>query len=389
MKKCLLTCLAVYFIHSLVFAQKPINDECSGAIEITPASSYSPIVFNLKGATASDTAHPNELDVWYKFVATAPSVKVITKQGSYDWKSIAYLYDTCGGKRLAEGTQSISSLRTDNLVVGGTYYYRYNAFRTSSSPTDTDTVTFGVVNISVTEPNDLPPGRTPLQIGTQLTYTASNYLKGRHNVFYSHYNCNTSQADTNVIDLFFQFTASETNANFDLKLDDATWAATMEIIDSTVAGFESSDASYKRPCMVASNNNLPNRSFSALKLVKGQTYVLRLEIGGTNSSPVGHFPKSSSSLGFSIVMRTPDPAAIEEQSKAAVTVFPNPSNGTFTITQNSGTVQMQLMDVLGRIVYAKAVQHEQENLNVSLAPGIYFLKLYKEEYQQILRIEIK
>ncbi len=80
----------------------------------------------------------------------------------------------------------------------------------------------------------------------------------------------------------------------------------------------------------------------------------------------------------------------------ALTVFPNPSSGPLTIryhSQQAETVQIQVVDLLGRVVrqQSHAAQSGQNivEMNVETAPiGLYLLRLQRETGQQSQKIEI-
>lgn len=58
-----------------------------------------------------------------------------------------------------------------------------------------------------------------------------------------------------------------------------------------------------------------------------------------------------------------------------VHVYPNPSNGEFTVYGLQSTVQIQIINLYGQVVFDKTVNHKQETINLSEASGIYFYKV--------------
>ena len=75
-----------------------------------------------------------------------------------------------------------------------------------------------------------------------------------------------------------------------------------------------------------------------------------------------------------------DDSSIDELAFGALTIFPNPNRGSFTVRLSetlSGEAQMEIADVSGRIQHASRMQLNgnaftwQGDLN----PGVYYLKL--------------
>lgn len=67
---------------------------------------------------------------------------------------------------------------------------------------------------------------------------------------------------------------------------------------------------------------------------------------------------------------------IEENQILPVNIYPNPSNGSSIVvsTTESGTIDLQVLDIAGRIVYTSQFSQRTE-LNLNLVPGIYNARL--------------
>jgi len=62
-----------------------------------------------------------------------------------------------------------------------------------------------------------------------------------------------------------------------------------------------------------------------------------------------------------------------------VEIYPNPSNGIFTIKSESVITRVEIVNLLGKLVYSKKVHANQINIDVqNEAAGIYFYKLIGE-----------
>jgi hypothetical protein len=70
----------------------------------------------------------------------------------------------------------------------------------------------------------------------------------------------------------------------------------------------------------------------------------------------------------------------EENLQNAFSIYPNPTNGEFTITNSSSinNYELKITNVLGETVFEKAVSRKQETINLNEGQGIYFLQLRTE-----------
>ena len=134
----------------------PANDECAGAIALTPGASCASTSGTLFGATQSTVAGncggtPDD-DVWYKFVATSPNAGITTTStGGLDLVlnlragscgSTASL--RCGDQSLG-GAGATDSISVRNLTVGQTYFVRVYSAGNVPSTANNGTFTLCVV----------------------------------------------------------------------------------------------------------------------------------------------------------------------------------------------------------------------------------------------------
>jgi hypothetical protein len=118
--------------------QFPANDDCAGAIQITPANSEWECLPNTMVVTDLATASAEAIscsssnyfdDVWYSFVANNTTMTVMAWGLSTDIVStgIGYaLYDGCGGTELFCQNPPFPNTRYTytNFTIGNTYYLR-------------------------------------------------------------------------------------------------------------------------------------------------------------------------------------------------------------------------------------------------------------------------
>lgn len=89
------------------------------------------------------------------------------------------------------------------------------------------------------------------------------------------------------------------------------------------------------------------------------------------------------SVTFEVVQCT----SIDENELSLVSVYPNPTNGLFTIElMNTGQLNLLLTDVQGKIIASRTIQ-QTENIDITeLETGIYFLTASNNQGEQVLRI---
>jgi hypothetical protein len=74
-----------------------------------------------------------------------------------------------------------------------------------------------------------------------------------------------------------------------------------------------------------------------------------------------------------------------------VSVYPNPSNGNFTIEMKEFVkdVQLEIFNLIGKVVYSSSMNSSVKEVNVSNLPkGAYFIKLHSEELSTMKKIVI-
>ena len=146
LKQYITICLTIVSIlgSTYLFAQ-PSNDNCSGAINLTPSQVCSPTIGDLGGSTKSTETPANTFyDVWYSFTATT-AIHYITVKGDGTYKPGIQLYSgVCGGlTSIGTYTNTSTSIAAtiSGLTVGQKYYYRvyHNVANTYPSITSFET----------------------------------------------------------------------------------------------------------------------------------------------------------------------------------------------------------------------------------------------------------
>lgn len=127
-------------------AAPPANDNCAGAVSLTPSSSCVPTTGNVASASqsiAGCTGTAND-DVWYSFVATATQ-HTVTVDGSTSFDAVVQIYSvSCGGTSLgcidATLADQVETTTLAGLTIGNTYWVRVYDYYGGTPATTTFTI---------------------------------------------------------------------------------------------------------------------------------------------------------------------------------------------------------------------------------------------------------
>lgn len=103
-----------------------------------------------------------------------------------------------------------------------------------------------------------------------------------------------------------------------------------------------------------------------------------------------HWSNIDASAHFSTDCRLSIP---ELTNKETTQIYPNPSNGTFTVSFDKTHPQsiISIYDLLGKNVYNQKLNNQQKvTLNLNLTSGFYFVKINTfEDVQQVFKIKVE
>jgi hypothetical protein len=125
---------------------------------------------------------------------------------------------------------------------------------------------------------------------------------------------------------------------------------------------------------------LPLSGSSAIFLFEAQTQLL-------------HILNISGDFNCTIVKKKQ--SGIFDDTDNTLHLFPNPNSGNFTlfIPKIEGFAQIEIYDVLGRLVYAEKakqwVNHIIEIVNLDLGSGNYFVRLTSGNQSYLSKLSIK
>jgi hypothetical protein len=168
---------------SICIQQPPANDECTGAVALTPGAACVNTAGTLNLATVNAStplgcfAPGNYYDVWYKFVATT-TIETVTLSGlgaNFTAPNIQIYSGTCGSL-VSLGCASGTSLLKYGLTVGATYYVRIANLNVNPSGAGT-VANFSICVTFITPPaNDDCTGATTLTTATACVNTVGTLL---------------------------------------------------------------------------------------------------------------------------------------------------------------------------------------------------------------------
>ena len=126
---------------------KPVNDESDSAITVTANSTGTCTTTTTSttiGATQTLAAQSSygtaDDDVWYKFVATAPSLDMTVSLGTIGDLVVEAYTSSLVSIGVVDGSFSTESVSFTGLTIGSTYYFRIYSFGSSVSNRGTFTI---------------------------------------------------------------------------------------------------------------------------------------------------------------------------------------------------------------------------------------------------------
>lgn len=355
-------------VSATACAGAPANDDCAGAIPLTPAGSCVPVQGDVQGATQSMPAitcngflgNAND-DVWYSFVATATAHTVHVDGADTLDAVVELLTGTCGNLTsldCADATLGggVEEIAATGLTIGQTYYVRvydwYGGYPIAS------TFTICILTPGAPPANDECANALPLPINLPADCPANASIGDNTNatVTFDDPACDATTAGYQ--DVWYTFN-SLGNTMVTITLDWGTATDLfVEVLDACAGTSVFCDVMNASPYMVAVDPNTD--------------YVVR----AYSNNDFGNGGVFSICLSGAISTSVLDPIATEW------TVFPNPNNGRFTIQYagEPGKVEIDVFDATGRTVHHEETDlesGEQHQLDLAgqLAKGAYTLRL--------------
>jgi hypothetical protein len=369
-------------VSATACATPPANDECAGAVSLTPGVDCVPTAGTTAGATESLPAilcngytSPVARDVWYSFTATATE-HTVTVVGVNDFDAVLEAFSGDCGSLVSMGCQdgtfpppapATETMVLSGLTVGTTYYVRlYDYGHASVEHEFNICVTVGAPAAAYCEPTS--------------TYGPSDgdYIA---NVTLGDIN-NTTVGDNAYEDYTSMSTNLEQGGSYTLNITsgdygDDEYAAWIDFNRDTI--YQESE---KLGQFDGENpGELIGLSFTVpVDATLGTTRLhVRCGYNMTDMDPCAPSDYGETEdYSIEIVLAS----GMRELNNAEVSVYPNPTKGDIAISgaNLSGKVSIELTDMTGRTVFAE--QHTMSAnqpltlpLNGKLAQGTYTLRL--------------
>jgi hypothetical protein len=119
-----------------------------------------------------------------------------------------------------------------------------------------------------------------------------------------------------------------------------------------------------------------------------QNGFYRVKVSLTNGETCFVYSESSSITSI----ETPI-LAVDEMDKNSVNLYPNPSEGDFTLELsndwNVSTTKIKIVDALGRVLFTKSVENYKTFISHDLKSGIHFIQIQNEKQTLTLKLVIQ
>lgn len=348
------------FTICVVNVLRPINDECTGAILLTPSITCSPVVSGsllnatTTALTTSSCANGNS-DVFYKFVANAPTTTVVATAGT-GIDLMLNAYSECGGSYIncvnntSDGENEL--LYLSDLIVGDTYFVKVSDYGSVSFPISFDfTICISSTPLVVTVPvNNECAGA----ISITPTTTCANPVLG------TLANATTSTITTQCsgyLDVFYKFTATASGATVTVAPSDN--------IDAVVGIFSACGGSYIQ-CVDE------NSSMGGIEVVT----LNNLSIGTTYFIKVSNYYTSTTSNTFTIcVQNNTTTATTNTSALSTIQLFPNPTQNVLNVSNITTSTRVELIELTGKTLLTEMISSETQLDLGNYSAGVYILKL--------------
>ncbi len=372
------------------------NDDCGGAVPITVNTSCVGTNGDWTSATESTPAitcngytNIDAYDLWFSFTATSTGTNVEVTGGTDTDPVVEVFSGTCGSLTSIGCADATLVNETEQVVIptniGETYYYRTYWWDYGTAPTD---YTFTTCVYEGAPPPPTPPNdqcgdvtAEALNAGTPLVFTGDNTGATNTNDY-----APGSLLDGQGPSVFHAFTLTEC-------------CSLVISYCGTTPTFGNAWIVIGTECPL--NELIFNTSFNTTDCSDGNVTVYYDSLAaGTYYMPV--LQDASATGPYTVTLTaTATPAdcvvGIDELSGGLDwSVFPNPSNGDFTVQygDESGLVNIELLDLSGRVAYKEEIklangQQHELHLSSQLAQGAYTLRLSAHKGMSEQRVMVR
>jgi hypothetical protein len=251
----------------------PDNDECAGAVTITPSTTCNSTAFSTANATGSlptTSCSPGGIpdqDVWFKFVAQSTSATIRVSSVNLSDPVIQYFSGSCASL-VSRGCSDFyiegfdENLTATGLTVGTTYYVRVFDYRGAALGAQDFTIC--IINNPSAPINDNCNGAIPLAVSNPTTYQYFNTALATQ----SSAGCTGNAND----DVWFSFIAGENPLGTNIEVGgDLDFSTVFQVYSGTCASLTSIQCVNN---ITTGNYDTESQLFTAL--TPGQQYFIRV-----------------------------------------------------------------------------------------------------------------
>jgi len=355
-------------------ATPPANDDCSGAIALTvnPDFSCSAVTpGTVLGATTSAIDATvcfgtEDDDVWFSFVATQTShrISLLNVAGSVtDMFHSLWTGVDCNSLALVPG--SCSDPDTSNpsgLVIGQTYYVRVNTYTAVGGQTST-------FNICIGTPPP-PPANDGCATATgivTLPYTNTQDATAATNTGGFIATCTTTSGMNDGVWYSVVGNGSDITVNINGVVG---WDPELAVYTGTCGAFTCVGS-------VDVGASGGSETYTIVGSVIGTTYFINIGYySGTTNASEGPF-----TINVTTNLST------DSFDSAAFKAYPNPVNNVLNLSYSSEISSVEVYNMLGQKVIAKALNVTQGQIDMSnLTSGNYFVKVTSEGLTKTIKV---
>jgi hypothetical protein len=251
----------------------PDNDECAGAVTITPSTTCNSTAFSTANATGSlptTSCSPGGIpdqDVWFKFVAQSTSATIRVSSVNLSDPVIQYFSGSCASL-VSRGCSDFyvegfdENLTATGLTVGTTYYVRVFDYRGAALGAQDFTIC--IINNPSAPINDNCNGAIPLAVSNPTTYQYFNTALATQ----SSAGCTGNAND----DVWFSFIAGENPLGTNIEVGgDLDFSTVFQLYSGTCGNLTSIQCVNN---ITTGNYDTESQLFTAL--TPGQQYFIRV-----------------------------------------------------------------------------------------------------------------
>lgn len=364
-------------LGNFTFTCPPSNDNCSNAIAMEVNEDFGCATTyqgTLAGATASVVdatlcSGAEDDDVWFSFVATASSHRIVLTTPTFIDLAHSLWTGTCDGLTLVPGTCSDpNTSNPSNLNIGDTYYVRVNSFGTAAQ---TGGFTICVGTPPPPPANDECDGAIAMAVGSSIDESPIDVTNGGA----------TGSAVPNPTTCFGYLGGDvwcviEIPDSGSVTIQTANSSTGASGVDTVVTAYAGSCGELTQ--IGCDDDGAPTANYSFLTLsnrTPGELIYLR--VYEYNNDNVGTFSISAFDL----------PLSTDNFNSENLSAYPNPVKDVLNLKYNTNISNVAVFNIIGQQVLTQEVNAADAKVDMSkLAAGTYVVKVTADNMTKTMKV---